>query len=616
MIISLLKKAVEQGLLRPLDLQLARHFHQPDKPLLALAIAWLSSEVGSGHVCLPIHYLTKTNLFSERAAELVDEIWLAVGEPQESDWQRMLIAANCVSNGSYPTPFVYDNDGFYLQRMWRDEGRVAEFFNQSHANTVTNPESVKQILAQLFPAERLDANETDWQKIAAAVAVSQNVAVISGGPGTGKTTTVAKLLASLILLGEKTRPRIVLAAPTGKAAARLTESLGYALANLPLTAEQKAFIPDQAVTIHRLLGVKSGSNQVHYHQENPFHLDILVVDEASMIDLPMMARLINALPKQARLILLGDREQLASVEAGAVLGDICRFIEKGYSQPKCELLMELTGCALADLAQQDGPVVRDSLALLRKSYRFSSESGIGQLAGAINQGHTQRVLTILQSEKVDLVWHELQAQHDYQTLIETCVEGYRPYLELRHHNDTKAILAQFNQFQLLCALRHGPFGVDGLNQQIELALIRHKLINKTLTKTQVWYAGRPVMVTRNDSSLGLYNGDIGITLYDEERQLRVYFQLPDGTIRSVQTNRLPTCETAFAMTVHKSQGSEFDHTMLVLPDSYSPLLTRELLYTAVTRAKQKLTLFANKNSITLAVRQPTERRSGLAERLV
>lgn len=610
--LALLQQAVNRGVLRPLDLQLARHFTREDQPLLALAIAWLSSEVGTGHVCLPIHWLKPENLFNSRLPDLAEQIWLAAGEPQLDDWLRAMSDSEVVGNGLDVTPFVLQDGRFYLQRMWLDEGRVAQFFNRDLAINFNDNATVKSVLALLFQEDEAGIN---WQKVAAAVAVSQKVAVISGGPGTGKTTTVAKLLTALILLSNNTNLRITLAAPTGKAAARLTESLGYAVEHLPLTEQQRALIPSEAATIHRLLGVKPNSQQSHHNQENPLHLDILVIDEASMIDLPMMARLIAALPAHARFIMLGDREQLASVEAGAVLGDICRFAERGYSEPKLVQLNELTGYQLDKTTQEQRPSVCDSLCLLRKSYRFDAQSGIGQLAWAVNQGDSKKVLACLRQSFTDVFWRPLEESQNYQELIDTCVEGYRQYLDVMKTQEPKQVLAAFSQFQLLCALRSGPFGVQGLNERIEQSLNTHRLIHKHSGLNSAWYAGRPVMVSRNDSSLGLYNGDIGIALYDEHQELRVYFQLPDGTIRSVQINRLPGCETAFAMTVHKSQGSEFHHTVLALPDTYSPLLTRELVYTAITRARHKLTLFANEDILLAAVRKPTERRSGLAERL-
>lgn len=614
--LTLLQKAVDLGVFRALDLQLARLFAKDERPLLALAIAWLSSEVGSGHVCLPVHWLTQENLFNNRQPELAKQIWAAANNPGPEDWLKAMEDLSVVSDGSRVTPFILQDGRFYLQRMWQDEGRVAQFFNQECAPLLEETQPVSQVLNRLFENNGDAADDVDWQKVAAAVAVTQRVAIISGGPGTGKTTTVAKLLAALILLSDKQKLRITLAAPTGKAAARLTESLGNAIASLPLSDRQRALIPSEASTIHRLLGVKPNSLQLSYHQDNPLHLDVLVVDEASMIDLPMMARLIAALPQHARFILLGDRDQLASVEAGAVLGDICRFVEWGFSRSKASQLSRLTGYQLDNARQLQGPAIRDSLCLLRKSYRFDANSGIGQLAWAVNQGNAQRVSGCLNRRFDDVSWLPLAEAQDYQLLIDTCVDGYRHYLKMLAKSQPKQILDQFNQFQLLCALRNGPFGVQGLNERIEQALANQRLIQRNPGQHSTWYAGRPVMVNRNDSALGLYNGDIGIALYDENKELRVYFQLPDGSIRSVQINRLPGCETAFAMTVHKSQGSEFNHTVLALPDAYSPLITRELVYTAITRARQKLTLFANENILLTAVHKPTERRSGLAERLV
>lgn len=467
--------------------------------------------------------------------------------------------------------------------------------------------SALAVLDQLVP-ESLCCN---GQKLAAATAVARSFAVISGGPGTGKTTTVAKLLAILVETGLQRGkpPTIRLVAPTGKAAARLTESIGAALRELALPPEWTAAIPTEAGTLHRLLGVIPGRSQFRHHADNPLHLDLLVVDEASMVDLPMMARLLDALPAHARLILLGDKDQLASVEAGAVLGDICSFIDQGISPALATWLSRQTGYSLAGSAR--GAPIRDSLCLLSKSWRFDQNSGIGQLARACNSGDVSSVAAVWDQGFTDI---RLQpwVGDAYEALIARGVAGYRTYLEAaRAGADIATVFKAFHGFQILCALREGPFGVAGLNERLELALSRAGL----LQRDGEWYAGRPIMVVRNDHGLGLYNGDMGLCLPDETGRLRVWFEQPGGDLRALLPSRLPPHETVYAMTIHKSQGSEFAQTLLVLPDQDSPVLTRELLYTGVTRAKQRLELFGSEAMLARIVRRPTERNSGLAAML-
>ncbi|MGO2434453.1 MAG: exodeoxyribonuclease V subunit alpha [Serratia proteamaculans] len=611
--IALLEQAQALGVLRPLDLQFARVVAGSDEPEMLLAAACLSAEAGAGHVCLMLEQLLPENLFDGRQPELAQAAWLAAGQLDVAGWQQRLSASAAVGDGSTAMPMVLQQQRLYLQRMWQNEGEVAEFISSDSLPQAVEEAELRAILDQLF-GETTD--EPDWQKIAAAVAATRRIAVISGGPGTGKTTTVAKLLAALVQLAEGRRLRIQLAAPTGKAAARLTESLGSAGKQLALTPEQRALFPSEASTLHRLLGAQPNSQRMRYHSGNRLHLDVLVVDEASMVDLPMMARLIAALPAQARVIFLGDRDQLASVEAGAVLGDICRFAEQGYSVARAEQLSRLTGCLLQGESAQAEAAVRDSLCLLRKSYRFDANSGIGQLASAVNTGNGKLALAALDGRFSDVSGYPLAETQDYQALLDACVTGYRDYLQqVVAGADAVAVLAAFARFQVLCALREGPFGIAGLNERIETGLQRAGLIQRKPGAAGRWYSGRPVMIGRNDSALGLFNGDIGIALRDETGELRVHFQLPDGSIKSVQPSRLPAHETAYAMTVHKSQGSEFDHTVLVLPNHFLPVLTRELVYTAITRARRQLSLYAIDTVLMRAIRTPTQRRSGLAERL-
>jgi len=604
---ALLAQAAELRLLRSLDVQFAQLLADDDQPARLLLAACLSAEAGDGHVCLPLSQLSRDNLFKGRHAELAQAIWQAAGEPQ--DWPAILAGWSALSSSEQAAPIVLSEDRLYLHRLWHNEGQVARFFQSQSTAQPFAPEQVRQVLDQLFGSE-----PDNWQKIAAAVALTQKTAVISGGPGTGKTTTVAKLLAALIRLSEGAL-RIQLAAPTGKAAARLTESLGKALQKLPVSEAERQRFPADATTLHRLLGAQPETQRLRYHAGNPLHLDVLVVDEASMVDLGMMANLIAALPAQARVVFLGDRDQLASVEAGAVLGDICRCAEAGYSPMRAAQLSELTGSGVAGIDDSSAPAVRDAICLLRKSYRFDANSGIGQLAAAVNAGDAKAVEAAFKAGFSDITRQPLQDADAYQAMLTEIAAGYQPFLKLIRQRAAPAeIIAAFGRYQLLCALREGPFGVQGLNQRIEQKLMQLQLIRRP-TGGSRWYQGRPVMVTRNDSALGLFNGDIGITLFDEEGLLKVFFPLPDGSIKAVQPSRLPTHDTAWAMTVHKSQGSEFDHTALVMPAQFLPVLTRELIYTAITRARKQLTLYSDDGVFRRAVQLRTQRRSGLLERL-
>ncbi|WP_105640122.1 exodeoxyribonuclease V subunit alpha [Cronobacter dublinensis] len=601
---QLIQQAVVLKLLRPLDAQFAMMVASDDEPAVMLAAALVSRDAGEGHVCLPVSRLCAAHCFAGRHDEMAQQLFAAAGNP--TSWRALLLASPAVSEGDEPTPLKLIGERLYLNRMWRHEMAVAAFFRERNHSIAQDEARLSAVLEALFGAS---GDEVDWQKVAAAVALTRRISVISGGPGTGKTTTVAKLLAAMVQLSGDKLPRIRLAAPTGKAAARLTESLGAALRRLPLSDEQKSALPEEASTLHRLLGAQPGSQRLRYHEGNPLHLDVLVVDEASMIDLPMMARLIAALPEHARVIFLGDRDQLASVEAGAVLGDICHYVNHGFTAERAAELGRLTGCDIRGGEPHPAGALRDCLCLLQKSYRFGSDSGIGQLAFAVNRSDHRAARETFGRGFDDIACKTLAGNDDYAQMIDETLAGYARFLTLlREQAEPHAILAAFSEFQMLCALREGPFGVAGLNERIEHALAQRSIIRRTPLSR--WYEGRPVMISRNDSALGLFNGDIGVAL-DRGEGLRVWFPMPGGKLKPVVPSRLPDNDTAWAMTVHKSQGSEFDHAALILPGQFAPVVTRELVYTAITRARRRLSLYADDRVLEMAIATRTERRSGL-----
>ena len=597
------------GLSKPRLDDLAYHFAcfmgqlaASQDPTLLLSAALVSQGNTQGDSCLPLRGTRWRELLGWKVPE---------GFHPPLDWGRELLQFSVVGRAGEYRPLIVDHGRLYLYRYWLYEQRLSEaLLSRATIDERVDHACLQAGIARLFQPF---TPENAGQRVAAALAVLRRLAVISGGPGTGKTTTVLRILA--LLLEQQPKLRIGLAAPTGKAAARLLESLRQAKASLPMDDNVRAAIPEQAQTIHRLLGVKRQGG-FHHHHQHPLALDVLVIDEASMVDLSLMTAVIDALPERTRLILLGDRDQLASVDAGAVLADIAQQ-EPHYDAELAQILTHVSGEPV--LAHQGHSALAHSLALLRYSHRFDAERGIGALADAVNRGDAAAVVRLLfQAQHAELSWNQVQAGWETE-LRSQVVAAYRPYLEYLQTLQPDTVDASqaaqlwqlFNQLRLLCAQRQGEFGVERLNQLCQTWLTEEGLIKPN----NEWYAGRPVMVTCNDYGLGLFNGDIGLCIGQELDTLRVLFLDSEGQPRCLLPLRVPQHDTVYAMTVHKSQGSEFERVQLLLGRTSSPLHTRELLYTGITRARQHVTLWASSEVLQLSSQRRTERASGLAARL-
>ncbi|RDS80875.1 exodeoxyribonuclease V subunit alpha [Dyella monticola] len=646
--LAMLADAAARRVLRTLDLAFARFFAECDPqatPSLLLLAALVSRQLGDGHPCLDLHAL-------ETLA--TEQVWPGA-------WLETLAIASVPDSplvagpDGLPAaaPLVLDGHRLYLRRYWLYECRVAEGISARLSGSMLPAAAMHDELQRLFPPSPDDVH---WPRIACALAARSAFSIITGGPGTGKTTTVVRLLGLLqtLQLRQNATPlRIRLAAPTGKAAARLNASIARQMALLDVEERVRAAIPSTVETLHRLLGARPDSRRYAYDRQRPLHIDVLVIDEASMVDLEMMAAVLDALPPHARLILIGDKDQLSSVEAGAVLGDLGRRADEAhYSAATSQWLHTASGDDVSAFVHDDAQPLDQHIAMLRSSHRFDASSGIGQLAGAVNAGNTASVHALLDVPSGDMTWISPDANalaslavngHCEQfafTQPEETPHGFRTYLTLlrqqrppRGADDAHyrlwahAVLDAFNRFQVLCAVRRGPFGTERLNRDIAAILLAAGLIDTD----RGWYEGRPVMMTRNDYSLGLMNGDVGVTLRmrGADGELRLYVAFPmtrgssfnapldeDAQVRCVLPSRLDDVETVFAMTVHKSQGSEFEHTALVLPDDAPAVLTRELLYTGITRARRWLSLIGTRAVIDHALSQQTRRYSGLAARLL
>jgi exodeoxyribonuclease V alpha subunit len=560
--------------LQPEFEDIGRHFAEfigqfgGDATLVPLAAAMLSRSTREGNICLP---LAMRPTLPAQAREADSPKW-----PTASVWRSTLAKSKAVGGPDEQTPLVIDgSDRLYLRRYWNYQQRLAVALR---AKAASNPSGVR--------------GKADSQDEAIDAALRNELTIICGGPGTGKTTTVLQILARLLQKPGSERLRVALAAPTGKAATRLEETLRTGLETLDCPEGVKARMPVNASTIHRLLGVRGNSIYFRHDRQNPLPFDLLVIDEASMAALPLLSKLLDALPEHCRVVLLGDRDQLASVEPGAVLADI------------------------VDAAASPKSPLHQSVVTLEKNYRFSEASGIQHLCVAVRQGDAAKAVRILREQHyADLVSTELSERPALvPRFSKAIVEGFSAFLA---EKDPRPALEQLKKFRVLSALRRGPFGVEVLNRNIEEILQEAELIPKNVTSN---YAGKPILISQNDYQLQLYNGDVGILLLDAKAtekpdQLWAWFIGKENTLRRFAPARLPQHEAAYAMTVHKSQGSEFDRVLFILPDRDAPVLSRELIYTGLTRARAQVELWWSEAVFLEAVARRAERNSGLRDLL-
>ncbi len=588
----------QSGVLEPIDLALARQLpltlpHTPPHPLLILAIALVSRAIRQGHAYLDL-----------RQTRIVLQNGEIFGLPYFEDWRTILVTHPLVGRPDDWKPLILEGHALYLFRYWQYEKQLAVDFAQKLRQTpLIDYNRLRVGLDRLFAD---DPSGSQGQRQAAAVAILSQLAVITGGPGTGKTTTLVKILA--LLRDQQPDLTIALAAPTGKAAARMAEAIQQGKQSLLHRGQNIAQLPEETQTLHRLLGALPDGVYFRHNRTHPLGVDVLVIDETSMVDMALMAKTVAALRPSARLILLGDSEQLYAVEAGEVLAALANP-GAGVTAEQAARLNAL-GCVSPPI-RPEATALHDSVARLTHSYRFAGGGAIGRLATAVQQGDVHGVERLLDDPPEGLAWVN---NEDFEGMLRALTSGYEAYwAQVAAGAEPHVLFRALQQFRVLCPQRQGAQGVEAIHARYE-----HRLQGGKPDSADRFYRGRAVMMTRNDYGLQLYNGDLGIAwpATPERTDLRLFIPQTSGDFRQVSLNRLPHFEPAYAMTVHKSQGSEFEHLLLWLPPQAAPFITRELLYTAITRAKSRITLWGSRETLINALTRVQNRLSGLRQKLL
>lgn len=550
-----------------------------------------SKKLSEGHICLDLKAFNKEHETSIQPDDLLESRWFT-SEDNENQ------------------VFILKNNKVYLHRYFSYESEILQSIQQ-----LTQSEDIQQkdqllvehkaFIQSVFKSE---PNEINWQLVAALMAFRHQFSIITGGPGTGKTTTIAQFLAMVYKINPKAK--VALAAPTGKAAVRIKESILHAKSQIEALDEKSKSLFDQinSSTIHRLLGYKKGTHYFKHNAQNPLNYDIIIVDESSMIGISLMAKLMQAIPSDKQIILLGDKDQLASVEAGSVFGDICQSqsSSNAFNSETTQFINQFSEFKLENNPNAQDIPLSSHIVELQKSFRFDKNKGIGQISYSVLEGK-------LKSEDIET----FKANDQVRMYTDYRHQDFRAFHELYEtyisEKDTLYALKAFSQVRLLSPTHLGEHSVDFFNREIE----NHLKSKSFLFPKLGFYHNQPIMITQNDYHLNLFNGDVGLVREDKNGELQAYFEAEDGSLRTVSPNFINNYKTVFAMTIHKSQGSEFDHVAIVLPEQEDlKILSKELIYTGLTRAKKDLWIFSKASILEKASQRPVQRASGITERIM
>ena len=595
-VLNYLQELVEKEIISVLELEFVRFLKEissdeSDKVLMAAAACIFAQQ--KGHVCLDFDDWTDEYLFEDIGSGI------KITHSLKKEWKQALRQSSLVSSGNELQPLVLEDSRLYLHRFWKFEEELCSWLEQKSSafNKLKEPE-INAIHSLLPPSK--DLFEVNWQHVALQLSFLKDLVVISGGPGTGKTFTVLNIIVAHARAHSPEKLRIALSAPTGKAARRLSESIEAGKENLNREIISSLEIPETAVTVHKLLGAGFRGNTFKFNEENHLPYDLVVIDEASMLDINMWVRLVRAIGPYTKLIVLGDKDQLASVEAGSILGDICGG-DNSFSEAVTQSLQLVQGIDIP--MRETFPLINDCIIFLKKSFRFDEKSGIQKFAEAVNESDSDKAISVLKDPLLDgLAWIEPNSKSIEQLYEKYVLNHYKEFNGLQKNQK----LASSNKRKILCALRRGPYGVEHINERAERLIKR----DQKLLGSREWFDSRIVMATRNDSLLKIRNGEIGIY---HDREEVVEFEGEQKT--EVSAARLKEYEPAFAITIHKSQGSEFEEVAIILPNQLNTVLSKEILYTAVTRARLNTLIIVKEGILRKIIERTVSRKSGLGQKI-
>jgi len=550
----------------------------------------------NGHICFDLGIDQPMLLFGD------EKSGVELNKSRLNNWKRSLLRSSLVSKGESLKPLVFEDNRLYLHKYWSFENEFTQWVKKRAESENALTANYKEAIHHFIKAKD-DLFEVNWQEIALCLSFLKNLVVISGGPGTGKTHTVLNIIAAHTLAAKFSDDdfTFALAAPTGKAARRLVDSIEKGKGGLPEHLKSQIKEPIQAQTVHKLLGASFRGNNFKFDQNNHLPYDLVIVDEASMLDIHMWVRLIRALGPDTKLVVMGDKDQLASVEAGSILGDLCHG-SNDFSSSIAVGIQEVIGVSVSK-TMDNSPKINDCLVFLTKSYRFEANSGIKKLADAINSQEPETVLNLLRDSKyTDLHWFDIGNKSLEKVLNRYGIAHYENYVAFK---DKRRIYSSHKK-KVLCAIRKTDLGVEKINKAIEIGIKR----KNSLISNVEWYDGRLVMATKNDVALRIRNGEMGIY---NSKEGKVSFESEHNL--SISPSRLTDYECAYAITIHKSQGSEFEDVAIILPEKDSSVLSKEILYTAVTRARKNTLVVGSKDIIEKTIKRSVNRQSGVKAKI-